>query len=210
MNAVCTWKVNVINLSIGFNQNGLLRPERRILHDALDFAWRSNVVIFAAASNSGNREELAYPASERHLVFCMNSTDGNGGRSWFNPQHQVRHDNFSILGEHVLSTWLQNDLSSGAFLSKQGAAWKRDQGTSIACTIAACVAVLVYQFGRQYAVGMPEILETPKGLNAILGIMSCETSDGFYDIVPWVELFHSKHNVDQIKALIDMKLSKLP
>ncbi len=209
MNAVCTWKVNVINLSIGFNQNELLKPEKRILHDALDFAWRSNVVIFAAASNSGNREELAYPASERHLVFCMNSTDGNGGRSWFNPQHQDRRDNFSILGEHVLSTWLQNDLSSGVFFSKQGAALKRNQGTSIACTIAACVAVLVYQFGRQYAVDMPEILETPDGLSAILVMMSRRTSDGFRDIVPWVDLFHPNHNVNQIKAFIDTTLSKL-
>lgn len=208
MNAVCNWEVNIINLSIGFDRHELKDPDKKILHDALDFAYRSNVVIFAAASNSGNRQELAYPASERKLVFCMNSTDGSGGRSWFNPQHQNRHDNFSILGEHVRSTWLQNDLSSEVFLDENNAVLKRDQGTSIACTIAACVAALVYQFGRQYAVDMRDKLETPDGINKIFGMMSRRTGDGFYDIVPW-ELFHCKHSINQIKTLIDIRLSKL-
>jgi subtilisin family serine protease len=209
LNAVCVWKVNLINLSIGFELHELKDPERRILNDTLDFAKRSKVVIFAAASNSGNREELAYPASERDLVFCMNSTDGNGNKSWFNPQHQKRRDNFSILGEHVLSTWLQDDVSSGAFLSENGAVWKRDRGTSVACTIAVCVAALVYQFGRQYAVDRPDKLETFAGVAEILGMMSStRTSDGFYDIVPW-ELFNSKDSIIEIKTLIDMRLKKI-
>jgi subtilisin family serine protease len=183
-------------------------PEKNILHDALDFASRSKVAIFAAASNSGNRDRLAYPASERHLVFCMNSTDGNGGRSSFNPQHQDRHDNFSILGEHVLSTWLKAESSSEVFIDDKGAVWKRDKGTSVACTIAVSVAALIFQFGRQYAVDRLDKLETPAGVNEILGMMSERTSDGFYDIVPW-RLFNPQHSIREIKTLIDVSLKKI-
>ncbi|KAF8856770.1 subtilisin-like protein [Acephala macrosclerotiorum] len=199
--AVHVWKVKVINLSIGFDEEKLGVPESQVVIHALQYARQQNVVVLAAASNSGNREKLAFPACKPDHVLSINSTDGNGGRSWFNPQKQEYHENLSILGEYIKSTWLQVDCcKEGTFMVGESV-WKRQEGTSQATTIAACVAVLILQFGRQYGVG--EKLETFEGVRSVLRAMTQgKTDDGFRDIVPWIDVFRMSHGVDAIKMRI--------
>lgn len=196
------WKVKVINLSVGFDQGQLNDPEIQIMTHALQYARQQNVVVLAAASNSGNRELLAFPACQPDDVLSINSTDGSGGRSWFNPKQQEYHENLSILGENIKSTWLQVDYGKEEVILRGDSAWKRSEGTSQATTVAACVAVLILQFGRQYSVG--EKLETFKGVRSVLRKMTgTQTGDGFWDIVPWMEVFcMSPKGVDSIKSRI--------
>lgn len=173
---------------------------------ALEYARRRKVIVFAAASNSGNRERIAFPACEEDCVICMNSTDGTGTRSRFNPQQMIWKQNFSILGEYVKSTWLQKEFNEKKVIRQQKSAWKRQQGTSVATTIAACVAVLIVQFGRQY--GCIEKLETPAGIRLILRKMTEnreDRRDGFCDIVPWSYVFDSSVDggIDEIRRSIN-------
>lgn len=201
--------MKVINLSIGFDQEKIPTLERQVLIHALQYARQQDVTVFAAASNSGNREWLAFPACKPDHVLSINSTNGSGGRSWFNPQKQEYHENLSILGEFVKSTWLENEYGKDDKVFKiEGSAWKRQEGTSQATTIAACVAVLILQFGRQYGVG--EKLETFEGVRSVLRAMTeGKTDDGFRDIVPWISVFRtSSSGVDVIKKRIDEILDK--
>ena len=213
------WEVQIINLSIGFVADNLNYLERRIVRRALRYAREHNVVIFAAAANSGNREAIAFPASETDFVLSMNSTDGNGHKSDSNPPAapEIKLDpNFSILGEDILSTWLQaaldKDPREAGVVKKKGAAWKRARGTSQATTIAACVTLLIMQFGRQYGIDGSLELESLAGIRKILTCMAEErTFQRFQDIVPWKTVFRMVVNnesdgIFKIKCMIEEEL----
>lgn len=156
------------------------------MRNALKYAMDRDpeVLVFAAASNEGNRDKILFPASEDR-VFCINSSNGDGNASEFNPPHQERHENFSILGEGVNSTCLQqsNAGTSGRLL----ASWEMRRGTSVATPIAASVAAIILHFGRQWVPeGHHRNLETRRGIKRVLENMAPqENRDRFYDIVPW-------------------------
>jgi subtilisin family serine protease len=181
-----------------------LPDAKQVMLNALSYARSQHVVVLAAASNSANRENLAFPACQHDYVLSINSTNGNGVRSDFNPLNQKYGENLSVLGENISSTWLQKDYGNKEGVFKQGeSVWKRAEGTSQATTIAACVAVLILQFGRQYSVG--EKLEKFAGVRAVLRAMTGprETGDGFWDIVPWIGVFNmAPEGIDSIKSRI--------
>ncbi|KAJ4351875.1 uncharacterized protein N0V89_007219 [Didymosphaeria variabile] len=180
------WKVKIISLSIGFRKAFLRDDEKAIVRNALKYVMDTHpgVIVFAAASNEGNRDRILFPASEDR-VFCVNSSNGDGKASEFNPPHQERHENFSILGEGVSSTCLQhNNTGTGGRLI---ASWAVRSGTSVATPIAASVAAIILHFGRQWAPDNHKNLETRRGIKRVLESMApLENRDGFYDIVPWM------------------------
>lgn len=198
------WRAKIINLSIGFDRDKLDSlvqsgdNSEQILIHSLKYARQEDVVVFAAASNHANRKRHAFPACKPDYVLGINSTNGSSGRSWFNPLIQKYDHNLSILGEHIKSTWLQHD---GQETTKQvdGSVWKRQEGTSQATTIAACAAVLILQFGRQYGVGKnSKKLETFEGIRGILREMAKQATDqSFRDIVPWTTVFRTSGNHDE-------------
>lgn len=197
--------MKVINLSIGFNRDMLEDSDKQILLYALIFARQQNVVVFAAASNNANRSKLAFPACQPDYVLSINSTNGSGGKSWFNPERQEFDQNLSILGENIKSTWPQDD-AYGTTKKGDGSVWKRQEGTSQAATIAACVAVLILQFGRQYGVGSK--LEKFEGVRGVLrGMTEQLTDQSFRDIVPWTTVFRTSpnrnDNVTRIRTRIE-------
>jgi len=199
--------VKIITLSIGFTWDSLANKEneKNIVRLALDYAQREKVVVFAAASNKGNRAvRVTFPASERTLVICMNSSDGNGRPSRFNPPPQQQHGNFSILGEYVRSTWLQSADQNTVEYREENGAFKRSEGTSVATPIAASTAALILQLGRQYGAKRKTELESYKGIWEILLKMANEkkTKDGFFDIVPW-NVLKGTLKTEKIKDIID-------
>jgi hypothetical protein len=180
------WKVKIVSLSIGFRKAFLRDEEKAIVRNALKYVMDTHpeVLVFAAASNEGNRDKILFPASE-DKVFCVNSSNGDGNASEFNPPHQERHENFSILGEGVKSTCLQqrNAGTSGRLV----ASWAIRRGTSVATPIAASVAAIILHFGRQWVPEGHKNLETRRGIKRVLESMAPhENRDRFYDIVPWV------------------------
>jgi subtilisin family serine protease len=207
------WKVKIISLSIAFDFYHLDEGEKSILKRALDYAKGQGVVIFAAASNHGNRTRIAFPASERHSVICMNSSDGLGNASLFNPPpREGHHYNFSILGEWVRSTWLQDQRLGDSDYGREGGLFKRQSGTSQATSIAASVAALIFQFGRYYGMSYENRgkLESFDGLEKILWIMAdrSRSRQGFYDIVPW-KLLNPTRGPERIKDTMEAELDSI-
>ena len=152
-------------------------PKRyKSIERAIEQASGKDVIIFAAASNSGANRKIAFPASSSRVIG-VNSADGGGARSKYNPPALLKSHNFSVLGEAVLSAW-PIDLGQGTE--------NRQWGTSTSTPIAAAIAALVLEFSRQPLMQISHVarLKTLEGMTEMLSSMSEET-DGYNFIVPW-------------------------
>lgn len=83
--------------------------------------------------------KIAFPASYPRVI-CINSADGSGARSRYNPPPESTSHNFSVLGKAGSSAW---PIGFG-----EGAE-KRQWGTSTSTPIAAAIAALVLELAKQ-------------------------------------------------------------
>jgi Subtilase family len=213
--AAFTWNVDIITMSFGFPS----------AHDAITTAInqatsrsdysnsrfrRSDVLLFAAASNDGigRVDRIAFPARAEKVIAVYSANWKNKPSSEFNPDPYDKAC-FIALGEQVESAWplpvpvnSMNDQIST--LAGTGAAppqgisspqrpsrysSKRQTGTSIATVIAAATAALLIEFARQ-----PPLCKNPNwaqqlgsysGMTAVLKRMNeNRMHDGFYPIIP--------------------------
>lgn len=146
------------------------------IHTAIKDAFLSDILMFAAAGNDGGNSCIAYPATQDHVI-CVNSTDGYGNPSRFNP-NPIPGKNLSVLGEYVLSSWP----------TKLGNEQQRRSGTQYATPIAAAIAAIVMCYSKQnmqksdaYHISK---LRSPRGMKAVMELMSNERG-GFRYLVPW-------------------------
>ncbi|KAL2067620.1 hypothetical protein VTL71DRAFT_15716 [Oculimacula yallundae] len=166
------WNVDIITMSFGFYN---IAP---VVRNAIRQALARPVLIFAAASNNGTRRDVAFPASMTG-VFCINSANGDGGPSKFNPE--LKPDQvFSIIGENVKSSWTTDENATPH---------KSMTGTSVATPIAAAVAALVLEYVIQndpesFLVDQLDEFKEYDGMSKIFSLMS-RTRDGYKNIVPW-------------------------
>ncbi|KAK1528645.1 extracellular alkaline serine protease [Colletotrichum costaricense] len=147
------------------------------LEKAFREAIPKGILVFAAASNTGNSARITYPASWDSHVFCTFSTNGNIKNSHhLNPTGQDQN-NFAILGEDLQ---LSDDTKNSKIVS----------GTSYSTALACGLASLLLNFSKQ--VRDPEsnreqiadVLKYKDNLTKVL----CKISelDGHYKcIVPW-------------------------
>jgi hypothetical protein len=103
----------VISMSFGFDN---LVPE---IQEAINYASFKRVIMFAAAANHGGNAKIAYPADQKTMVLCVNSTDGMGNPSAFTPSPEPRSENYSIMGEGVKSSWPKK-FKMGSVVRKAG------------------------------------------------------------------------------------------
>lgn len=112
----------VINLSMGGDMNS------STLQEAINYAWSNNVIVIAAAGNTGGTTPQ-YPAACDHVV-AVSATDQNDARAWFST-----YGTFVSLAAPGVAIWTtERDLANPY------AAWS---GTSFASPIVAAVAGLV-------------------------------------------------------------------
>ncbi|KAH6714001.1 hypothetical protein BKA61DRAFT_607018 [Leptodontidium sp. MPI-SDFR-AT-0119] len=163
--AIDKWQVDIITMSSGFEH------EYGDLRQAVLEANAANTLIFAAASNWGNRGYIAFPARMHGNVMCIFSATADGKRSSFNPARSGKSTtNFAVLGEEVEKVQIDMDRHPGY-----------DSGTSIATFIAAAIAALVIDFSRQQ--DSKEIILDPTRLKTVAGMKAifAEMADGGYD-----------------------------
>ncbi|KAI3527046.1 pfs domain-containing protein, partial [Colletotrichum filicis] len=133
--AVDTWKVNIIVISFGFTKS------IAEIHQEIQRAAQHGVLVFAAASNGGNNEGIAWPAREDNVI-CVHSADGHGNRSPFTPIAEG-NSRLMTLGECVSSSWPPKLNSSQPGRQVMS-------GTSCAAPIAAAIAAIVLDYARDF------------------------------------------------------------
>lgn len=131
-------------MSFGFPTSGI--DGYKDLELALKHAAYRNVLLFAAASNSGGRLGRAYPAREHHVV-CVHSTDTHGNPSTFSPTASRQVINLATVGEAVESAWPVH-LCPQRDLKDQFKA--RKSGTSFATPIMVGIASMLMLYARLY------------------------------------------------------------
>ena len=149
-------------MSFGF-PNKLVEGYKE-LEEAIRKAYDSDVLLFAAASNSGANLDRAYPARHQEVI-CIHSTDANGNRSKFSPTAITNDDNFATVGEAVESAWPEH--LSDPKTTDTCVAYK--SGTSFATPIAAGIAAFLLQYSRLHLSGkQAEMLRRSSGMKAVL------------------------------------------
>ncbi|EPS38588.1 hypothetical protein H072_7662 [Dactylellina haptotyla CBS 200.50] len=165
--AVDVWKVDVITLASGFEND---QPKmRQVIQRASD----SGVLVFAAASNEGNRLGISFPARMTGRVMCMFACDGNSKTSTigFNPAPAKYQHNFAFPGKDVQAMHGKPRL----------------YGTSIATFVGAAIAAEILDFSRhsdiKNDIGDASVLKTVAGMSQVFDAMS-EEEYGYKSVIP--------------------------
>lgn len=180
-------KADIINLSFGFpTQKERYKPIREALYKAR----QNNVLIFAAAGNSGGNAPVAWPASMTNYVLRIDSSDGKGNPSTFSAGGGLGRK-ICTLGEGVPSC----ELKTG---SKTEYIYR--SGTSFATPVAAATASIILAWSETELASahyeMPSDtselmrrLRTKAGMEEILCQMCMAEPNtrrhGYYYITPW-------------------------
>ncbi len=110
------------------------------LDQALKKARGHDIITFAAASNFGNHESVAWPARDPERAICVHSSiDLGTDCSKFTPKAHSGTINFMTVGEKICSHWPVS----------KGGGFRTMSGTSTATPVATAIAALLLAFTRQ-------------------------------------------------------------
>jgi WD40 repeat protein len=188
------WEVDILSMSWGFPDLDPSSPHATLMASAIHHASEMKKIMFAAASNYGANlppnDPIPFPA-KMPGVICINSSDGYGNKSDYNPPPRKTDYNFCTLGEAVLPTWDPKASHQTG---------KRETGTSFSAPIGASIAASFIEFIRQKISGEIEIPDelkcqarTREGILKIFVASSCRTKEGFQYLQPW-SLLQCEHS----------------
>jgi subtilisin family serine protease len=157
-------------------------------------ALQRNIVCIAATGNQGANARIAFPA-KMSGVIAIYSSDAHSNPSLFNANPLPGRKNFATLGEAI-------SIREGRVGGEDYKAWT---GTSCSATLASSIVASVIALAKStlrlepYAL---RILRTPKGVEALLELMS--VSRGGYDYVaPWLLLSEDFWGAGELKSQTD-------
>ncbi|KAG5925766.1 hypothetical protein E4U42_003954 [Claviceps africana] len=139
--AVDEWKVDIVSLSFGFPDCTI--DGYKELESAIQYAYSHDVLMFAAASNSGGTQRIAFPARDQNVI-CIYATDTQGNRCDFSPSAEKHNINLATVGYGVESAWPVSQCDVG----KNPSCLTVRNGTSFAAPIAAGIAAFLLLYVR--------------------------------------------------------------
>lgn len=168
--------VDIINLSLGYLH--FQRAEVDELSTMLRGA--TSTIVFAAASNHGSHDRVAWPARDRRAAIAVHSSLDSGARaSDFCARALDDNDNFMTVGESVLSQWP----------TAKGGGFRLCSGTSFATPVGAAAGAIILAFAqeqsqsrfRQPAAKKVDLAElhTVDGMQKVLRNISAMDSSGY-------------------------------
>lgn len=182
-------------MSFGFTSRG---SDYNLVEDALGYANSKNILLFAAASNSGANQRRTFPA--RHdYVICVHSTAADGVPSRFNAPREDSN-NFATVGEAVESSWPTHLCDKE--VNETCVAWK--SGTSFATPIAVGIATFFLQYAKENLDAETiKLLGKPQGMRAVFKEIASE-KDGYDYIAPKI---HPDHLFGGSKDYVGQRIS---
>jgi Subtilase family len=185
-------EVDIINLSFGFDS-----PQHDI-DEAIDVAFRKNIIMFAATANHGAQQRMSWPARDPRVI-CVHSSDGYGGASAFTAKPEDSGcKNFAIVGDAINSPWIRENDTGHA----KHPTMRRISGTSFATPVLAGFAATILHYVRVKLTDMDARLaakaETLYGMLHILShdkLCNTSKSPNYVAIMPWS--LWEKPTVDQ-------------
>lgn len=159
--AVSTWNVDMISMSFGFPTCSIDGYSK--LESALKNAYAKDVLLFAAASNSGGQLGRSFPAREP-TVIAVHATDANGNRSRFSPTPLNDDANLATIGEAVESAWpvhLCDEISNPDCVQIKS-------GTSFATPILVGISAFLLMYARANLPDKAPALRSQKWMRAVL------------------------------------------
>ena len=160
-------------MSFGFQKT----PED--LSNAILEARMAKVLVFAAASNDGLKEDVFYPARDSNVI-CVGTTDAWGNRWKQSPDSMLNGTIFATLGVSVPAAWPNNSKSSA------------ESGSSVSTPIVAGIASVLINVARQGSINpsykpfmsqCANKLKEPDGMKALFKKIS-NGSGGFRALIP--------------------------
>lgn len=173
---------------------------------ALVNAYANDVLLFAAASNSGGKLGRAFPAREP-TVIAVHATDANGNRSRFSPTAATDDINLATVGEAVESAWPVQlcDETANPYSVKY------KSGTSYATPIAAGIAGFLLLYARVHLSEKAAALKSQKRMKAVMKRLAekgagYKPRDGYHflDVSLYADSLFGKD-----KALVDLTIRDL-
>jgi subtilisin family serine protease len=195
VHAVNVWKVDVINMSFGWNADD---------HDEFDRAMGlaagryvdgklRPVLMFAATSNYGlgPQNHILWPARSPHVI-SIDAAYGNGAEWEDNPKVNDMGGKlrFTALGVEVNCEYPLHRQPAGT----PSGTMVRHTGTSFACATASGIAVFVLEFAQQPPCSwIPELYDRlvrrPDIMQKVFLVMSdSKNVEGFHFLYPWTLL----------------------
>jgi subtilisin family serine protease len=177
--AVQNCQADIITMSFGFEERS------DIVLDAVLAAYKERKILFAAASNGGGNDDIAFPANQREVIGVF-STDGGGNASLFNPTFPDMDDGsyFSTLGEAVeLYSLPVRDAKGTPVFNKT-----RKSGTSFATPIAAGIAANILDYAKaKRNIGEESLrqLHNFSGMIAVLKLLAPGKRNDHNYLCPW-------------------------
>ena len=141
----------MISMSFGFSTSYMLEYDE--LEAALKEAAHYDVLLFAAASNSGGREGRAFLACEESVI-CVYCTDTYGNPSDFSSTAVTNGYNLATVGEGVASAWPATLCDGEEVTEVDGYTSVTKLGTSFATPIMVGIAAMLVAYVRLHLPGL--------------------------------------------------------
>ncbi len=190
--------MNIISLSLGFTDDdeNLRREIRK--------ACAADCIIFSAAANDTTNESIPvrFPARMKDVI-CVFSSNSNGLSSSFNPPSRYDRENFMFPGENIEGAWPSN-IPAEKTVTRKGAVYKAQDGTSCATPIAAAVAAGILEFvwqEREHTIRRSELLKEYSGMREVLLKRMVDNpgsgNNMYHYVKPWklISVFRKKEEI---------------
>ncbi|PVH76523.1 subtilisin-like protein [Cadophora sp. DSE1049] len=183
-----------------------LDKENAEVQTAIRNAFFKNILMFAAASNSGGNLEVKYPA-RKDEVICVYATDGSGNAFTKNPNNLTSSSfHFATLGVGVKSSWPRKLHDPPLKVGE--ASERRQTGTSFATPIVAGIAACIIEFAIVQNVPdeLLTVLKTRQAMQkTLLKLMVDDTPrSGLHYIHPWKMFANDRSEESIVYAMKDI------
>lgn len=110
------------------------------LDQVLKKAQLNNIVVFAAVSNFGSHQQVAWPAQDQERAICMHSSNDLGTMPLaFTPKADPKTTNFMAISKNICLHWPMS----------KGGCFCTISGTSTATPVAMPIAALLLAYTEQ-------------------------------------------------------------